>query len=53
MDMVADKEVADMVAGQWSRVLINWAQTFRPEPYPLAHRSKLCESFSTGVPPVQ
>ena len=30
-DMVADKEidkVADMVAGQWSRVLINWAQTF-------------------------
>ena len=31
LDMVADKEVdkvADMVAGQWSRGLINWAQTF-------------------------
>ena len=31
MDMVADKEVdkaADMVAGQWSRVLVTWAQTF-------------------------
>ena len=35
-DMVADKEidkVADMVAGQWSQVLINWAQTFSTQTF--------------------
>ena len=36
-DMVANKEVAklaDMVAGQWSRGLVNWAQTFSTRTLP-------------------
>ena len=36
-DMVANKEVAklaDMVAGQWSRGLVNWAKTFSTRTLP-------------------